>query len=257
MLFFTLIGLLLIVALWIIYRVRNSNNRVDVKELAKSWGVSMPQEIREYQRDKTNPTERNSQPIISDTSEVKVRDSRPAPVNRISQLEREKEQFQLFTDFGDPESNLKKVNKSDNEIHEKAQANDVSLLKAYVCASNGSVFDPEKLVSSLNIAGLTFGEMDIFHYYRDDSTISAFSAASMLEPGTFDLERLQLLSTSGIVLFVCSRPSKNWSDDFRLMLISAKRIAASLDADLYSAPEVLWTEEHEQKVIEKLGISNG
>ena len=42
--------MLLLGVLWITYRVRNSNNRVDVKELAKSWGARMPQEIRDYQQ---------------------------------------------------------------------------------------------------------------------------------------------------------------------------------------------------------------
>ncbi len=244
-------------ALWITYRVRNSNNRVDVKELAKSWGARMPQEIRDYQHDKKNSTTRNSQPIISDTSNLKIRGSGPEGIKRVSRLKHDEEQFKLFTDFNDVEKDLEKVNNPDDQIRKKSQADDVSPLKVYVCDSNGSVFDPEKLVSSLNIAGLTYGEMDIFHCYREDSTISAFSAASMLEPGTFDLIRLQLVRTSGIVLFISSTSRGSWLDDFRLMLTAAKRIATSLGAELYSAPDVLWTEEYEQKALEKLGASDG
>ena len=41
------------------------------------------------------------------------------------------------------------------------------------------------------------------------------------------------------------------------MLTAAKRIATSLGAELYSAPDVLWTEEYEQKALEKLGASDG
>ena len=242
-------------ALWITYRVRNSNNRVDVKELAKSWGARMPQEIRDYQHDKKDAITRDSQPIISDTSDVKVRNSGPEAVKKVPRLKQDKDQFQLFTGSQDTEKDLEKFNNSNDDIRKKSQANDVSLLKVYVCDSNGSIFDPEKLVSSLNIAGLTYGEMDIFHYYQEDSTISAFSAASMLEPGTFDLGRLQLVRTSGIVLFISSTARGSWLDDFRLMLTAAKRIATSLGAELYSAPDVLWTEEYEQKALEKLGVS--
>ena len=39
------------------------------------------------------------------------------------------------------------------------------------------------------------------------------------------------------------------------MLTAAKRIATNLGAELYSAPDVLWTEEHEQKALEKFGVS--
>ena len=237
------------------YRVRNSNNRVDVKELTKSWGARMPQEIRDYRYDKKDSITRDSQPIISDTSDVKVRNSGPEAVKKVPRLKQDKDQFQLFTGPQDAEKDLEKFNNSNDDIRKKSQANDVSLLKVYVCDSNGSIFDPEKLVSSLNIAGLTYGEMDIFHYYQEDSTISAFSAASMLEPGTFDLGRLQLVRTSGIVLFISSSSSESWRDDFRLMLTAAKRIATNLGAELYSAPDVLWTEEHEQKALEKFGVS--
>lgn len=257
MIFFTLLGLLLFTALWIVYRVSNSNNRVDVKELAKSWRARMPQEIREYQYDKTNSTAQNSRPIISDTSEVKVRESGPETIKRISQLDEDKVQFKLFADLSDTDNELDKANNPNDQIHKKSEANDVYLLKVYVCDSNGGVFDPEKLVSALNIAGLTFGEMDIFHYYQEDSTTPAFSAASMLEPGTFDLGRLQLVRTSGIVLFIGSSSSASWPDDFHLLLTAAKRIATSLDAELYSAPGIRWTEEHEQKVLEKLEASDG
>lgn len=217
----------------------------------------MPQEIRDYQYDEENSTTLNSQPIISDTSNVKVRDSGPEGVKEVPRLKQDKEQFQLFTGSQDAEKDLEKFNNSNDDIRKKSQANHVSLLKVYVCDSNGGVFDPEKLVSSLNIAGLTYGEMDIFHYYQEDSTISAFSAASMLEPGTFDLGRLQLVRTSGIVLFISSTSRGSWLDDFRLMLTAAKRIATSLGAELYSAPDVLWTEEYEQTTLEKLGVSGG
>jgi FtsZ-interacting cell division protein ZipA len=257
MLFYSLLGLLLLVGLWSAWRIRNLNNRVDAKELAKSWEVKMPQEIRDYKGEEINSTISSSQPIISDTSEVKIRDSGPGAVKRVSQLEHDKEQYKLFAEFNETKDDLLKVNSVNEEIHKKAHPEDVSLLKVYVCESGGSFFDPERLVSSLNIAGLTFGEMDIFHYYEEGSSIPAFSAASMLEPGTFDLERLQLVRTSGIVLFVGSGLNGNWSDSFSLMLNTAKRIAASLDAVLYSAPEVPWTEEHEQKLIEELGESSG
>jgi FtsZ-interacting cell division protein ZipA len=255
--FYSLLGLLFLAVFLVIPRIRNSNNRVDIKELAKSWGERMPQEIREHQEDKANTTTRNSQPIISDTAEVKIRDAGPETVKSVSRLEHSKEQFKLFTDCDEMESDLAKANNFNKEIHQEAQTNDTSLLQVYVCDSAGRLFDPEKLVSTLNIAGLTFGEMDIFHYYEADHTIPAFSAASMLEPGTFDIKKLQLVRTSGIVLFIGSESRESWGDDFRLMLNTAKRIATSLEAALYSAPEVLWTEEHEQKITEKLGLSSG
>ena len=117
----------------------------------------MPQEIRDYRYDKKDSITRDSQPIISDTSDVKVRNSGPEAVKKVPRLKQDKDQFQLFTGSQDTEKDLEKFNNSDDDIRKKSQANDVSLLKVYVCDSNGSIFDPEKLVSSLNIAGLTYG----------------------------------------------------------------------------------------------------
>lgn len=256
MVFYILLGLIFSAVLWIMYRVRNSNNQVDMKELVKSWGESMPQEIKEYRDGAAKSTTRNTQPIISDTSGVTVRNCGPETIKRVPQVEHDEEQFKLFIDLNESKYDLEKVNNLNEEICEKPQTDKVSLLKVYVCDATGGFLDPQKLVSSLNIAGLVFGEMDIFHYYHEEGTKPAFSAASMHEPGTFDLARLQLVRTSGIVMFISSTSIESWPEDFRVMLAAAKRVAASLEAVLYSAPEVLWTEEHEQAIVTKLGISS-
>jgi FtsZ-interacting cell division protein ZipA len=256
MVFYILLGLVFVAVLWIIYRVRISNHQDDMKGLAKSWRERMPQQIKEYRDDATKSTTRSTQPIISDTSRVAVRNSGPDTIKKVSQVEQGKEQFKLFGDLNESKHELENVNNLNKEIYEKPQTDNVSLLKAYVCDATGGFLDPQKLVSALNIAGLSFGEMDIFHYYHEESTKPAFSAASMHEPGTFDLERLQLVRTSGIVMFISSTSIESWPEDFRLMLTAAKRVAASLEAVLYSAPEVLWTEEHEQTIATKLGISS-
>ena len=256
MVFYILLGLIFSAVLWIMYRVRNSNNQVDMKELVKSWGERMPQEIKEYRDDATKSTTRNTQPIISDTSGVTVKNCGPETIKRVPQVEHDEEQFKLFTDLNESKHDLEKVNNLNEEICEKPQTDKASLLKVYVCDATGGFLDPQKLVSSLNIAGLTFGEMDIFHYYHEEGTKPAFSAASMHEPGTFDLARLQLVRTSGIVMFISSTSIESWPEDFRVMLAAAKRVAASLEAGLYSAPEVLWTEEYEQAIVTKLGFSS-
>ncbi len=77
MVFYILLGLIFSAVLWIMYRVRNSNNQVDMKELVKSWRERMPQEIKEYRDGATKSTTRNTQPIISDTSGVTVRNCGP------------------------------------------------------------------------------------------------------------------------------------------------------------------------------------
>jgi cell division protein ZipA len=52
-------------------------------------------------------------------------------------------------------------------------------------------------------AGLRFGDMDIFHYFIEEGDgESIFSVANLVEPGTFNLENLDEMSTPGLTLFL-------------------------------------------------------
>jgi cell division protein ZipA len=56
------------------------------------------------------------------------------------------------------------------------------------------------LRQALEAESLQYGKYEVFHRLHEDGA-SVFSVASMVEPGTFDLERMAGLSYSGITLF--------------------------------------------------------
>jgi cell division protein ZipA len=57
-----------------------------------------------------------------------------------------------------------------------------------------------RLLEALQAESLQHGKYDVFHRYHDDGT-SIFSVASMVEPGTFDLEKMPGIQYSGVTLF--------------------------------------------------------
>lgn len=57
-----------------------------------------------------------------------------------------------------------------------------------------------RLLEALETEALQHGKYDVFHRLHDDGT-SIFSVASMVEPGTFDLEKMRDIQYSGITLF--------------------------------------------------------
>ncbi|HMN45728.1 MAG TPA: cell division protein ZipA C-terminal FtsZ-binding domain-containing protein [Povalibacter sp.] len=67
-------------------------------------------------------------------------------------------------------------------------------------AAPGQRFPGEALRTALEGESLQFGRYDVFHRLHDDGT-SIFSVASMMEPGTFELERMPGQQYSGVTLF--------------------------------------------------------
>jgi cell division protein ZipA len=62
-------------------------------------------------------------------------------------------------------------------------------------------FDGQTLLESIVELGLVFGEMSIFHRLDEDGH-TAFSLANSVEPGTFDLAKMDNLQIAGVVLFM-------------------------------------------------------
>jgi cell division protein ZipA len=67
-------------------------------------------------------------------------------------------------------------------------------------AAPGQRFPGEALRSAMEAESLQFGRYDVFHRLHDDGT-SIFSVASMMEPGTFELDRMPSQQYSGVTMF--------------------------------------------------------
>ena len=83
--------------------------------------------------------------------------------------------------------------------------------------------------SSAQAMGLSFGEMNIFHFKRDGRSI--FSLANMLEPGSFDADTIHDLKTTGLTVFMQIK-SHDPLDDLTEMLQRSYQLAGLLNARL-------------------------
>jgi cell division protein ZipA len=83
--------------------------------------------------------------------------------------------------------------------------------------------------SSAQAMGLSFGEMNIFHFKRGGRSI--FSLANMLEPGSFDPDTIHDLKTTGLTVFMQIK-GRDPLDDLTEMLQRSYQLAGLLNARL-------------------------
>ncbi len=100
-------------------------------------------------------------------------------------------------------------------------------------ARNSASFRGDELILSLRGIGLRHGKFGIFHRYDgsdEDQTI--FSAASLVEPGSFDMSNIKEQQIPGISMFLVLPGPVDGVEAFDLMVTAAKALAKSLNGEL-------------------------
>jgi len=121
--------------------------------------------------------------------------------------------------LGDMDSN------GDESVNKKP--NDIVVI--YILPKGEAFLEGAQINSAALALGLNFGEMNIFHYMNNGRKV--FSLANMLEPGSFSLETIQALKTSGLTLFMQIK-GDDPMDDLTEMLQRGYQIAGLLEARL-------------------------
>jgi cell division protein ZipA len=100
-------------------------------------------------------------------------------------------------------------------------------------ARDGGAFQGDELILSLRGIGLRHGKFGIFHRYDgNDESRTVFSAASLVEPGSFDLANIKEQEIPGISLFLILPGPIDGVEAFDFMMEAARALANSLDAEL-------------------------
>lgn len=98
---------------------------------------------------------------------------------------------------------------------------------------NKKPFQGDELVLSMRGIGLRHGKFGIFHRYDgNDESRTIFSAASLVEPGSFDLANIKDQQIPGISLFLVLPGPVESVEGFDLMMAAARALAQSLDGEL-------------------------
>lgn len=102
-------------------------------------------------------------------------------------------------------------------------------------AEPGTAFSGYELLQSMLAVGLRYGDMNIFHRYRNKNGTGEvlFSVASLDDPGTFDIQQMGGYQCKGLSFFM--RLQHNESDHYNqsIMLHAAQQLAEDLGGDLY------------------------
>jgi len=100
-------------------------------------------------------------------------------------------------------------------------------------ARNHGSFRGDDLILSMRGIGLRRGKFGIFHRFDgDEDGPAVFSAASLVEPGHFDVENIKEQEFPGVSLFLVLPGPMEGVDAFDLMIAAARTLALSLDGEL-------------------------
>ena len=95
------------------------------------------------------------------------------------------------------------------------------------------LFQGDELILSMRGIGLRHGKFGIFHRYDGvDENRTIFSAASLVEPGSFDLANIKEQQIPGISLFLVLPGPVDGVEAFDLMMAAARTLAQTLDGEL-------------------------
>ena len=118
----------------------------------------------------------------------------------------------------------------DVEVAEPRQQKIVTL--RLIARDSGS-FKGDDLVLSMRGIGLRHGKFGIFHRYDgNDEDRTVFSAASLVEPGSFDLANIKEQELPGISLFLVLPGPIDSIEAFDMMMEAARTLAQSMDGEL-------------------------
>ncbi|MCS3902706.1 cell division protein ZipA [Methylohalomonas lacus] len=112
---------------------------------------------------------------------------------------------------------------------------DERLIVFYLKAPSGQAFAGPGLFEALATAGMTLGEMGIYHD-RNSHGDTIFSVANIFEPGTLDIDDPEHFSTRGVALFMQLPLAGNAMDEmdaFERMLGKAEIMAGRLGGELH------------------------
>lgn len=131
------------------------------------------------------------------------------------------------------------VNPYDEEIEgsveeEKGMGDYDEILIIHVVSRDPEGFKGPALLQSILESGLRFGAMDIFHRHESmtGNGEKLFSMANALNPGTFDLDDMDMFSTRAVCFFMGLPGPRNSRQAFDLMIAAARKLAKELDGDL-------------------------
>lgn len=124
------------------------------------------------------------------------------------------------------------------------------LIILYIMSPKGHVFAGEGIHAVMTSAGLTHGEHQIYHYMQDG--LAVFSIANAIEPGFFDLAKLNTVTTPGLAIFLQLPGPVECRKALDSLLEISKRLADALSGELCDENRSVLTQQTISHLKEKV-----
>lgn len=124
--------------------------------------------------------------------------------------------------------------KSVAEVETSNKESHALVIVINVHATTNQGFQGQEVKKLLEACGLDHGDMSIFHRHEEDDLLSPiqFSVANAIEPGYFDPDTLDKISTPGVSFFMTLPGPKDYNKAFEYMLETAQCFARNLKGEL-------------------------
>jgi len=110
------------------------------------------------------------------------------------------------------------------------------------------MIDGPDLIRAMAKYNLKHGDMGIYHRLTEGSDQPLFSVANMVEPGSFDADKLATLQTPGVTLFLRLPRTFDALHALDEMWDAAKGLAKELNADILDRNRQLFTSQKQQNM---------
>lgn len=116
---------------------------------------------------------------------------------------------------------------------EPAESVPQKIVTLRLVARDGGSFQGGELILNMRGIGLRHGKFGIYHRYDGaDESSTIFSAASLVEPGSFDIDNIKEQKIPGISLFMVLPGPLDGVEAFDLMIAAAHALGNSLNGEL-------------------------
>ena len=149
---------------------------------------------------------------------------------------------------------LSEPDTTEPEPASSAPAEPAEVLILYVLLPEHKDMKGPDLLSALLTLGFKYGDMDIFHRHQDSAGAGAvlFSLANMFNPGTFELDNIDKLSTRGVSLFMTLPGPGEPLQNFNLMHNAAKKLAEEFGGQVLDGQRSVLTVQTVRHYVDKI-----
>ena len=159
----------------------------------------------------------------------------------------------------EPERTIQiQINESSPEVTsvEEKPSSDAAaqqMVTLYVVAPEHQLFRGDVVVQNLEALGFQFGEYQIFHRHIDNATSPIlFSVANMIQPGVFDLAKMDQFTTVGLVFFMQLPSVGNDLVNLRLMIRTVESFAQAIGGFVLDEQHELFDDESRQQYLRRV-----